>query len=107
MDPAIAQSNVKMKTKRAPKPPNPFTGEIEKEGGKEKSALADSTDDMGVSLEDHQGLFGLNSPCSVSVYYIYMYMHLLGDISVWHLKNFQEYSYDLFFVEGAECTRSD
>ena len=90
MDPAIAQSNVKMKTKRAPKPPNPFTGEIEKEGGKEKSALADSTDDMGVSLEDHQGLFGLNSPCSVSVCFICMYMHHLGDIYVWHLKNFQE-----------------
>nr|XP_022341986.1 exocyst complex component 6B-like isoform X1 [Crassostrea virginica]XP_022341987.1 exocyst complex component 6B-like isoform X2 [Crassostrea virginica] len=53
MDPAIAQSNVKMKTKRAPKPPNPFTGEIEKEGGKEKSALADSTDDMGeLSAQD-------------------------------------------------------
>lgn len=48
MDPAVAQSNKKLKTKRAPKPPNPFTGEIEKEG-KEKSVIADSAaDDMGV-----------------------------------------------------------
>lgn len=48
MDPAVAQSNKKLKTKRAPKPPNPFTGEIEKEGT-ETSVIADSAaDDMGV-----------------------------------------------------------
>lgn len=52
MDPAVAQSNKKLKTKRAPKPPNPFTGEIEKEG-KEKSVIADSAaDDMGVREND-------------------------------------------------------
>ncbi|XP_011412112.2 exocyst complex component 6B isoform X2 [Magallana gigas] len=53
MDPAVAQSNKKLKTKRAPKPPNPFTGEIEKEGT-EKSVIADSAaDDMGeLSAQD-------------------------------------------------------
>ncbi|XP_061171334.1 exocyst complex component 6B-like [Saccostrea echinata] len=55
MDPAIVQSNKKVKTKRAPKPPNPFTGEIEKEEeDKAKGVIADpSGDDMGeLSAQD-------------------------------------------------------
>ncbi|XP_048745103.1 exocyst complex component 6B isoform X3 [Ostrea edulis] len=55
MDPAIVQSNKKMKTKRAPKPPNPFTGEIEtEEERRNKDIIADQAgDDMGeLSAQD-------------------------------------------------------
>jgi hypothetical protein len=48
MDPAIVQSSKKIKTKRAPKPPNPFTGEIDEEK-QNRAIIADHAgDDMGV-----------------------------------------------------------